>query len=333
MTNQPELLVLWRTTAPGKMFADRELAGQLRAFLAACFAPKNSNEKHLFDAVLRGDTLATNATFTLAGRLWSAFHPPADYAMTWMLLAALYEHEPASFALAQGLLAHADHLRQLAREGVKDEDDRRALKRESAEMERLALAWCREIRSPVAIQADRWRYQLASPSFPEVSAQEPTPEQERPEEQPLRIPTLQVISEIGFPETEENSIVGAYEALTKPLPLHGGRIDPESLRTALSLEFPHIVEGARRIADDLKLLRHAGVPWARFRPLILVGPPGTGKTRFARRVARLLGTGHGVLGAGGVSDNRLLEGTARGWRGAQPCWPLLMMRQSNTANP
>jgi ATP-dependent Lon protease len=62
-------------------------------------------------------------------------------------------------------------------------------------------------------------------------------------------------------------------------------------------------------------------------------PTGTGKTRFARRVAQLLGTGHGELGVGGVSDNRLLEGTARGWRNAQPCWPLLIMRQSKTANP
>jgi hypothetical protein len=34
-----------------------------------------------------------------------------------------------------------------------------------------------------------------------------------------------------------------------------------------------------------------------------------------------------------LSDNRLLEGTARGWRDAQPSWPLLVMQQSNSANP
>jgi ATP-dependent Lon protease len=94
-----------------------------------------------------------------------------------------------------------------------------------------------------------------------------------------------------------------------------------------------MLDAAERIADDLELLRRGGVPWSRFRPLLLVGPPGTGKTRFARRVARLLGTGYGEIGVAGISDNRLLEGTARGWRNAQPCWPLLIMRQSDTANP
>jgi ATPase family associated with various cellular activities (AAA) len=330
-----EPLVLWRTTRPSKLFADRELPARLRAFLAARFEPRDSDEKRLLDAVLRGNGQAENAAFTLAGMLWSRFHPPADYALTWTLLAALYEHEPASFALAQGLLAHGEHLTQLAQQGFKDKDDRRALKREAAEMERLALAWCREIKSPLALRADRWRYELAPPVIPPAAGaqQSAAPEEEPNQDADPASPTLQVIAAVGSPETEEYSIVDAYAALTKPLPLRGGRVTPEAVRTALSLEFPHISEGAGCIADDLELLRRAGVPWARFRPLLLVGPPGTGKTRFARRVARLLGTGHGEIGVGGASDNRVLEGTARGWRDAQPCWPLLMMQQSNTANP
>jgi hypothetical protein len=333
MTAQPELLVLWRTTAPITLLADRELPGRLRAFLASRLEPRDTDEKRLLDAVLRGDGQATNATFALAGRLWSRFHPPADYAMTWTLLGALYEHEPAAFAMAQGLLAHAEHLEQLGRQTFNEKDDRRALKREAARVERLALAWCRAIRSPVVLRADRWRYELAPPAFPTAGAQEATSEEAPQKEQPAASPALQVIAGVGLPETEEASIVDAYETLTKPLPLRGGWVNPDTLRTALSLEFPHMVEAANRIADDLELLRRAGVPWVRFRPLLLVGPPGAGKTRFARRVARLLGTGHGEIGVGGLSDNRLLEGTARGWRNAQPCWPLLVMRQSGAANP
>jgi hypothetical protein len=333
MIASSEPLVLWRTTAPSELLADHELPAQLRAFLTARFEPRDSDEKRLLDAVLRGDGQAANATFALAGRLWSRFRPPADYAMTWTLLAARYEHEPAALALAQGLLAHAEHLEQLGRQSFNEKDGRRALKREAARAERFALAWCRAIRSPVVLRADRWRYELAPPAFPTAGAKGAISEEEPQKEQPAASPALQVIAEVGFPETEEASIVDAYETLTKPLPLRGGWVNPDTLRTVLSLEFPHMVEAANGIADDLELLRRAGVPWSRFRPLLLVGPPGAGKTRFARRVARLLGTGYGEIGVGGVSDNRLLEGTARGWRNAQPCWPLLVMRQSGAANP
>jgi ATP-dependent Lon protease len=75
------------------------------------------------------------------------------------------------------------------------------------------------------------------------------------------------------------------------------------------------------------------VPWVRLRPFLLVGPPGCGKTRFAKRIAGLTGVGYGEVNAAGISDNRALHGTARGWRGAQPCLPLLVMRQSRCANP
>jgi pimeloyl-ACP methyl ester carboxylesterase len=96
-----------------------------------------------------------------------------------------------------------------------------------------------------------------------------------------------------------------------------------ALRTTLRLEFPNMTDAINHIADDLVLRRWAGLTWVHIRPLLLAGPPGIGKSRFARRVARLLGTAYAELDVAGSSDNRMMQGTARGWKNAQPAWPLL----------
>lgn len=147
-------------------------------------------------------------------------------------------------------------------------------------------------------------------------------------------PTLTVIKEIalGRGSSEDKSVVAAWAPLTEPIPLAGG-VDPAILETALKAEFPWLTEAIEAVVGDLTLRRQAGAAHAHFRPLILVGPPGSGKTRFARRLSTLLGTGFGEVGAAGSSDNRLLQGTARGWSTASPSYVLHVIRSEKTANP
>ncbi|MBY0334021.1 MAG: AAA family ATPase, partial [Acetobacteraceae bacterium] len=81
------------------------------------------------------------------------------------------------------------------------------------------------------------------------------------------------------------------------------------------------------------LAAHAGRPSPRLRPLLLVGPPGVGKTWFARRVARALDLPFASLNLGGATDNRCLQGTARGWSAATPAWPIAEMARLGAPNP
>jgi hypothetical protein len=147
-------------------------------------------------------------------------------------------------------------------------------------------------------------------------------------------PSLTVVREIapGRGGSEDRGIVAAWEPLTKPMHLAAG-VAPRVLREALLAEFPWMSEAVDALVGDLELRRQAGSAHAHFRPLALVGPPGSGKTRFARRVAGLLGTGFGEVNAGGSSDNRLVAGTARGWSSASPAFVLHVMRSSSCANP
>lgn len=109
----------------------------------------------------------------------------------------------------------------------------------------------------------------------------------------------------------------------------GGMLIIEQLRASAPWLGPAIL----KIERQLRIQDWAGRPWLGWRPLLLVGAPGTGKSHLARLIARLSGAGTGVLDVGGATDSRTLEGTARGWTSAQPSWPAVMMSQTRCANP
>jgi ATP-dependent Lon protease len=143
-----------------------------------------------------------------------------------------------------------------------------------------------------------------------------------------------VVKEIGATENDIGyEIEASWSVLMRPVPLKAGTIDPEYLGASLTVEFPHMRTVIDRIVGDLVLRRSAGVLGARFRPILVVGPPGSGKTHFAKTLAARLGLPCGEIAGAGSSDDRLLRGTARGWRGAQPALPLVLIRAHRCANP
>mgnify|MGYP006276745103 CR=1 FL=1 len=147
-------------------------------------------------------------------------------------------------------------------------------------------------------------------------------------------PRMTVLSEIGDAGSGEGRrLARAYADLCKPLPLAGTALAADTLADLLAARFPWMREAVDAVRGELRLQALAGRPWLHFRPLLLEGPPGCGKTAFASTLARLSGVALRTLDAGGASDDRLLAGTARGWASAHPALPLLAVKTARIANP
>ncbi len=68
-------------------------------------------------------------------------------------------------------------------------------------------------------------------------------------------------------------------------------------------------------------------------PMLLLGPPGVGKTHFAREVAQLLGTGMGFLSMSCMTAGWVLSGSSSQWKGARPGKVFETLVDGRYANP
>ncbi|MBB5203263.1 ATP-dependent Lon protease [Inhella inkyongensis] len=68
-------------------------------------------------------------------------------------------------------------------------------------------------------------------------------------------------------------------------------------------------------------------------PLLLLGPPGVGKTHFARQLADLLGTGHAFLSMSAMTAGWLIGGASSQWKGAKPGKVFEALVEGEYANP
>lgn len=146
---------------------------------------------------------------------------------------------------------------------------------------------------------------------------------------PLR-PHHVIVGRIDDAETRSAKLKGIVEPvrniLNVPLPL----IETPALdrvRSALIAEYPYAIE-----VIDFALADLVDRPVVKLRPLLLVGEPGGGKSRFARRLGELLGLAIWRVDAA-QSDGAVLGGTDRRWHSAECCHPLLAIARGRSANP
>jgi hypothetical protein len=104
--------------------------------------------------------------------------------------------------------------------------------------------------------------------------------------------------------------------------------DLSTARQALASEFPHCLSAIDAILGDLSTL--TGIRW---RPSLLVGSPGCGKSRLAFRIPAVLSMPEPLRYDGAGTSDNTFGGTPRRWSSGEPSIPLEAVRRSGIANP
>ncbi|MBY5505319.1 AAA family ATPase [Rhizobium leguminosarum] len=137
-----------------------------------------------------------------------------------------------------------------------------------------------------------------------------------------------VINTIGNDTTADGKRVAKEFAKFKqrPLPLPGM---PELtvVRGRLIAEFPYAAAVVDDVLEGLGCRLHVHL-----RPIILLGAPGSGKTRFARRLTEELGAPYELISCGGLSDSAI-GGTARRWSSGEPSLAVMAVCRHECAGP
>lgn len=301
----------WRCRRPDHLLAHRDAMMTLLLGVT-CF--RRDEERALLTQAARQDADAMLAVADVLGR------EAGDLAWSWVALAAAWDNPTARLQLAAELVRRGERY-----------GERGLLS--------FALAWGRKLTLTLNAFGDVRRIvlsEMAGAGLARMDARALAAQAaDRPEKPPpVTGPARVVCREIPRMRTDrdDRAFIEAWKRLTEPLPL---RASPpvRILRAVLTAEFPWAAEAIDAVLRDVGFQGAFGEGWTRFRPLLLAGPPGTGKTRLARRIGQLLGCGYGEISAAGSADNRLLAGTARGWATAAPSFPIQVIRRCETANP
>jgi hypothetical protein len=103
--------------------------------------------------------------------------------------------------------------------------------------------------------------------------------------------------------------------------------DPVKTLQAFERKVPHLTKVAARLITET-----ASRPYVFWRPLLLIGKSGSGKTRFAQALCDAMGVHSVVYPCGGISDSSF-GGTSRQWSTMRTSVPLQAAVTSQTANP
>jgi hypothetical protein len=89
--------------------------------------------------------------------------------------------------------------------------------------------------------------------------------------------------------------------------------DAEVIAAALHEELPWLAPATEQVWNGLRQSVRDGLAGYRFPPLLMVGPPGIGKSHFGRHLATLLEVPSTIIEATGERASFSLVGSQHGW--------------------
>ena len=136
-----------------------------------------------------------------------------------------------------------------------------------------------------------------------------------------------------LPPKEHESLRSTYERMLEKGP-ERFQVKPAGLPHMDHLydELPNFTE----VLDDVKrqlALCEDSRDALEITPLLLLGPPGIGKTHFAREISQLLGTGLGFISMSSLTAGWVLSGSSSQWKGARPGKVFETLVDGQYANP
>lgn len=136
-----------------------------------------------------------------------------------------------------------------------------------------------------------------------------------------------------LPPKEHESLRNTYQRMLEKGP-ERFQVKPSGLAGMEHLydELPNF----HAVLDDIRrqlALCHDSHDALEITPILLLGPPGVGKTHFAREVALLLGTGMGFVSMSSLTAGWVLSGASSQWKGARPGKVFETLVDGEYANP
>jgi ATP-dependent Lon protease len=136
-----------------------------------------------------------------------------------------------------------------------------------------------------------------------------------------------------LPQREHETLRSTYERMLERGP-ERFQVKPSGIPDMAHLydELPNFADAL----DDVK--RHVALSQdsrdgLEVTPMLLLGPPGIGKTHFARKLAELLGTGMNLVPMSSMTAGWLLSGASSQWKGAKPGKVFEALVDGQYANP
>jgi ATP-dependent Lon protease len=136
-----------------------------------------------------------------------------------------------------------------------------------------------------------------------------------------------------LPQKEHEHLRATYERMLERGP-ERFQVKPSGVPVmdALYDELPNFGEALDDVRRQLALCEDSRDA-LEITPMLLLGPPGIGKTHFARRIAQLLGTGMGFVAMSSMTAGWILSGASSQWKGARPGKVFETLVDGQYANP